>query len=91
MTASVATAAIAASLLVPATANAQTPAAPEPIATPQGAATTVPGGFRDVPGTGPNAQAASWLKQQGVSNGAGGPGLFSPNATVRRADMARFL
>lgn len=92
MTASVATAAIAASLLVPATANAQAPAAaPEPIATPQGAATTVPGGFRDVPGTGPNAQAASWLKQQGVSNGAGGPGLFSPNATVRRADMARFL
>jgi uncharacterized protein (DUF1501 family) len=49
-----------------------------------------PAGFGDVPAGQYYSEAVDWLLQRGVTTGTG-PGTFSPNDPVTRAQMATFL
>jgi hypothetical protein len=48
-------------------------------------------GFTDIPSGANYDRAVRWLKAEGITDGMGGPGKFSPNAPVTRAQMAAFL
>jgi hypothetical protein len=49
-----------------------------------------PHGFGDVPGGSYYEDAVSWLVEAGITTGTA-PGVYSPNASVNRAQMAVFL
>jgi subtilisin len=48
-------------------------------------------GFRDVPRGSWYDLPVRWLAAEGITQGMGGPGLFSPSVEVTRAQMAAFL
>jgi hypothetical protein len=52
---------------------------------------TTKSGFPDVPDSAYYADAVGWLSKTGITTGVGNTGMFQPNGTVTRAQMATFL